>query len=440
MKHQNGGRRVDWGCHELLQVKPSTPGEAFAEHGNATVKVTVAIQDALVEVVHADMIADHVNDFGLCNFRTFEQASGARRKTVPPSAASPVRLLLPASITKRELLSEVASALGRQVIRLWRFSRSNEAFGRLACNLPEAPRHLLASDCDEDEDEEAVYALLTKWTLGESSGCSQQNFFRVFAEEDAPATLNVGIANFTARVFIKRFDHDLGLIFTRCALVPATESIESILQSILAAHSDAHLPATTWAVAREGSPSDWSSSDVFDRTLPGIVNGHGPVVNGDILVLCPADALGDLAALYRQRYEERLKDFRALHRREATQVGSVSFTVLCQAMDRLNIDAWRLEQLRNSISSPPVHNMLALMEMLPNLHPQFFCDACGTRELRGLRYNCLVCSDFDLCERCHTESPDVIRPGHLDGHQTSHRMMPLRPAVPLGCLSRTLAF
>ena len=31
----------------------------------------------------------------------------------------------------------------------------------------------------------------------------------------------------------------------------------------------------------------------------------------------------------------------------------------------------------------------------------FFCDSCMMTPIVGLRYHCLTCSDFDLCERCY---------------------------------------
>jgi len=120
-------------------------------------------------------------------------------------------------------------------------------------------------------------------------------------------------------------------------------------------------------------------------------------------------------------------------------VGSTSFAELCRVMDALNVDVWRLEQLQ----SASARSLLALMDSLPGLHPQFYCDACGTKEFRGCRLNCLVCSDFDLCARCHAEQPETLRPEQMARpddhrgrcHERSHRMVRVWPALPPHCLS-----
>ena len=38
-----------------------------------------------------------------------------------------------------------------------------------------------------------------------------------------------------------------------------------------------------------------------------------------------------------------------------------------------------------------------------DIHHNIFCDACGMQPILGLRYKCLDCPDFDLCEGCYNK-------------------------------------
>ena len=35
------------------------------------------------------------------------------------------------------------------------------------------------------------------------------------------------------------------------------------------------------------------------------------------------------------------------------------------------------------------------------VHENIFCDMCGAAPIKGIRYKCSVCNDFDLCEKCY---------------------------------------
>lgn len=50
--------------------------------------------------------------------------------------------------------------------------------------------------------------------------------------------------------------------------------------------------------------------------------------------------------------------------------------------------------------------------------PQVICDGCGQRPLKGFRYKCLTCSDYDLCETCEKKA---------DIHPADHPLMKLPP-------------
>mmetsp|Transcript_63381 Transcript_63381/g.137207 ORF Transcript_63381/g.137207 Transcript_63381/m.137207 type:complete len:262 (-) Transcript_63381:530-1315(-) len=240
----------------------------------------------------------------------------------------------------------------------------------------------------------------------------------------------------TARIFVKVFEVGVGLRFRAATSVPQTRDVELLLPRVLAALPAAAPPlpeGESWSLVCEGSPCDWAEEPPLEEG--GVLrNSRGVAVDGDTLVLCRRSELAGLEALLRGQYERRVGNFATLHQREAAQPGSVEFADLCQVMDELNVDVWRLEQLVAAGTEggdvPPPRQLLAAMQSLPGLHPQFFCDGCGTREVRGFRFNCLECSDFDLCAACYEKQ----HAAEHSSHSPSHEMARLRPALPEGCL------
>jgi hypothetical protein len=64
---------------------------------------------------------------------------------------------------------------------------------------------------------------------------------------------------------------------------------------------------------------------------------------------------------------------------------------------------------------PPAHTPEGVV-----LHTGIRCDGCGATQMRGIRYQCTVCSNFDLCEHCE----------RLDIHDVSHPLIKHKRARP----------
>jgi ankyrin repeat protein len=63
----------------------------------------------------------------------------------------------------------------------------------------------------------------------------------------------------------------------------------------------------------------------------------------------------------------------------------------------------------STLGASPLHVHTRLMELAAGsarcneVHPGIRCDGCGRFPIRGARWKCKMCSNFDLCNVCHTE-------------------------------------
>lgn len=70
------------------------------------------------------------------------------------------------------------------------------------------------------------------------------------------------------------------------------------------------------------------------------------------------------------------------------------------------------------------------VRLIQVVHEGIFCDGCRTSPIKGVRYKCTVCDDFDFCENCEknnthehhfvkmtTAKKKVVIPGHFGGLQ-----------------------
>lgn len=87
-------------------------------------------------------------------------------------------------------------------------------------------------------------------------------------------------------------------------------------------------------------------------------------------------------------------------------------------------------------SQDPFRDSNAASEMTNNdqegLHPNIWCDRCG-QHIRGLRYKCNQCPDYDLCSRCtNKEDAAAIHSAAFDHVFTTIPAPPMASSVRLG--------
>lgn len=66
----------------------------------------------------------------------------------------------------------------------------------------------------------------------------------------------------------------------------------------------------------------------------------------------------------------------------------------------------------SSLFAPPVFPTPG-QAVTKNIHIGVFCNGCMKNNIAGVRYKCLVCKDFDLCEDCEAKAVPVHDSTHV---------------------------
>lgn len=95
------------------------------------------------------------------------------------------------------------------------------------------------------------------------------------------------------------------------------------------------------------------------------------------------------------------------------------------AEDMLSSD----EERTNNPFKDPVPER-AREEQREGIHPNIWCDKCG-EHVRGLRYKCNQCPDYDLCSRCVTRNDAAVI--HTAAHDHTFKIIPAPPVTSRTC-------
>jgi hypothetical protein len=95
-------------------------------------------------------------------------------------------------------------------------------------------------------------------------------------------------------------------------------------------------------------------------------------------------------------------------------------------------EAGQVETLRHRADHPVIiYRQPRVRQPEEVVHRHVTCDGCGASPIRGLRFQCSVCDDYDLCASCEGKSVETL------SHQTGHPMIRHRvEARRGGCMRR----
>src|SRR5579859_7066156 len=61
----------------------------------------------------------------------------------------------------------------------------------------------------------------------------------------------------------------------------------------------------------------------------------------------------------------------------------------------------------------PLFDQSVAMSKLTDEHDGFYCDGCDASPIKGTRFRCLECHDYDLCEKCNAKGALVHSKAHI---------------------------
>ncbi|KAH7479477.1 hypothetical protein PRIC1_008978 [Phytophthora ramorum] len=208
----------------------------------------------------------------------------------------------------------------------------------------------------------------------------------------------------------------------------------SVLYEAVARH-------TGWSCAQ----LEMFREEIAPTVVSELIPYHAPAQSAglqqaDIVVFCvrpqglhgvpPASALSPVYELLLERYAEARQLF------SPTDLAPPTLELVENLAEKLDIPKFRVRSAFRKCHEDPLATLRYIMD---GRHLGFICDSCGETDFTGPRFNCAICSDYDLCAACNAAQACEIshRYANVDGkwqrvynfkdHKTSHTMRKMLP-------------
>ncbi|KAF0719310.1 Aste57867_1123 [Aphanomyces stellatus] len=227
-------------------------------------------------------------------------------------------------------------------------------------------------------------------------------------------------------VFVKVLDRDTGTLRYLGRLRLSVYATPAAIAAGFLAYPHVHL----WhAVKEECAPQLCSALLAPDETL----------APADMVIFAvsredesPSEWMDGVRRALQRYLDQRYEMARALAANPFHVVTLADVEALGELLD---LPRFRIHSVFSKCGEDARRTLLYIME---GRHLGFICDACGETDFQGPRYNCRVCSDYDLCHGCYAHSQEVghryanvdgkwKRVANFDAHKRDHAMTHVLP-------------
>lgn len=63
-----------------------------------------------------------------------------------------------------------------------------------------------------------------------------------------------------------------------------------------------------------------------------------------------------------------------------------------------------MNQIKNQLTSKKIVKEVQIVNDVSSIHFAITCNICKVKNFKGRRFKCLICHDFDICDRCEVKN------------------------------------
>lgn len=163
------------------------------------------------------------------------------------------------------------------------------------------------------------------------------------------------------------------------------------------------------------------------------------ITNGDILCFFRKDHESIVTTCYENWTIEVVNDIHNMLNSK-TYLNQIKLSDVVLAYEKLGCCDFRIIDIYDSHEN--IHQTLSYLK---DRHIGYWCDICGCKDIKGIRYKCMECKDYDICSECYSNHHknqflykyQVINNGASKikistPHRKEHKMMKIKPIITSG--------